>query len=282
MGNANTKSKPNTIQKRAAKVALSAIALDDENGTARPGPLMTDWVRELAIALKNTGRLDAILLWENPEAPKTSLLILDGRHRIAAYRSAGVSRNIPAIVVSCPWREALLISGRSHSKAQLPLAANERADFAWRLVRESGLTYSKNEIVRATATSARTVARMRARLRDVQLKGDAGGFTGSWWRDREDRVETEMRDDMTEDQRRAYIEEGTKEIRNLLDRRGKGGWRSEISIVDTCVIEALGVPRIRAMAEYTFPSTEDADEWFSTVTADSVEEDPHNDPMPDF
>ncbi|WP_157046613.1 ParB/RepB/Spo0J family partition protein [Roseovarius sp. 217] len=243
---------------------------------------MPDWVKELTIALKNTGRLDPILLWASPEGPEAPLVILDGRHRIAAYRSEGVSRNIPATVITCPWREALLISARSHSKAQYPLTANERADFAWRLVRESGLAYSKSEIAKATATSARTVARMRARLGDAQRRGDEGKFTGSWWRDRDDRVETEMEDDMTEDQRRAYIEEGTKEIRNLLDRRGKSGWRSEISIVDECLIKALGVSRIRAVAEYTFPSTEDADEWFSTVTADSPDIDPHDDPMPDF
>ena len=278
----NTTSKPTTTQKRPAKVALSAIALDNESGTARPGPLMPDWVKELTIALKNTGRLDPVLLWKSPEGPEAPLVILDGRHRIAAYRSEGAVRHIPATVITCPWREALLVSARSHSKAQYPLTANERADFAWRLVRESGLAYSKNEIVRATATSARTVARMRARLRDAQLKGAEGDFTGNWWRDREDRVETEMEDDMTEDQRNAYIEEGVKETRNFLDRRGKGGWRSEISIVDECLIGALGVSRIRAMAEYTFPCSEDANEWFSTLTADSPDIDPHDDDMPDF
>jgi len=242
-------------------VSLSQIALEDTSGTARPGPLMSQWVRDLALARKNTGKLSPLLLWRNPNTPEGPLIILDGRHRISAYQTLGIDASIPARMVSCPWREALLRSGHAHSRAALPLTSEQRADFAWRLVREPGTTYTKREIVNATAVGTRTVARMRARFREFVAANREVEVSGSWWRDRKDAQQEAPGEPLDDERWEELKSEGVKEIRNLLDRRDGTEWKQDGGIVDAALAEALGEQRVKFLFEYTFPTTEEAGDW---------------------
>lgn len=269
---------------RTTSVRLDQINLESWYGTARPGPLNQEHIKDLIRTKKNAGKLDPILLWKNPNAPEAPYIILDGRHRVAAYRSMKQTKKIPAKVLECPARDALLASGRAHTNTSLSLTSQERADFAWRLVWED-FDYSKREISQATGVSIRQVGYMRKRLKEIastQIE-----ITGSWWRDKQEQEESEDNPMMTDCERRKQVDEMAKVIRKTYDRRGNPlpFWDSEL--VAEATAQALGEQRLRQIYEFSFGGLNDEqDEWDDLPVGEYPEEDPYavaeEDPEADF
>lgn len=220
-------------------------------------------VRTLAQAVVNLGALDPVLLWSDGG----ELVLLDGIHRLAAYRRARWRGPVPAVVVSCDRRTALLLAAGANAKDKLSLTPQEKADLAWRLVREPGMSFSKAEIAAATGVSKATVARMRARFR--ALKGNPEAITGTWWKDRQDNAaDTEGGGVSLDDkQRRSEIAALVGEIRDLLDRRKRPDRPILLDngAVDEALAEALGVQRVRQLIDWCFPSTDEFEEWETMV-----------------
>lgn len=171
--NANSDTK---LAYRNAQVQPRDITwLDDFS--MRDDGLIKAHIRILAQTLKNTGKLDRVLLWkDNRVSDNPRLVLLDGAHRLAAYRSInrlgkGNNRGIPATIVECDMKTAHLLALAGNTKDCLPLTATERANAAWRLVMHSTIKFSKAEIARAAGVAPRTVANMRKRFKEMTNAG---------------------------------------------------------------------------------------------------------------
>lgn len=94
--------------------------------------------------------------------------LIDGHHRIAAYKLARFPRPIPVVYFRGTVEEAVLEAGRANSRAKLNMSTPERMNFAWRLVRLG--TYSKSEISEAASVSDGQVGIMRKTLKALGVE----------------------------------------------------------------------------------------------------------------
>lgn len=154
-------------------------------------------VGELERGLKISGDLDPILVkWIDAKAH-----LIDGHHRLEAYRRSGDGRLIPVRAFDGSVKEAVLEAGRANSRAKLPMSPKERQSYAWRLVLLGG--YTKSKTAEAAGISERQVAIMRDAKR--KLGGDAFDCR-DWWRAKRmaDGISTTSR---TEDEEEAWLEQ---------------------------------------------------------------------------
>ena len=220
-------------------------------------------VRTLAQALRNAGRLDPILVWRevDPDGePSGRLMLLDGAHRLAAYRAtrgepSERNRGVPAVVVTCDRGVARRLALLANSKDTLALTPQEKADGAWSLVREPGGSHSISQIAKASTISQRTVSSMRLRWKALQEAGKEA--TGEWWRDRQDALADGQGDELTDEARRAEV----IKIGNAI-REAAGTWPNRDGDL---VAEALSVAfgrKLRGMIEFLYGAGEnDFDEF---------------------
>ncbi|MCZ7908334.1 MULTISPECIES: ParB/RepB/Spo0J family partition protein [Agrobacterium] len=231
---------------------------------------------DLAGHLRRTGKpLDPVLLWRDMTADEVDvvpLILLDGEHRIAAYKAVGDQGRVPAIILHCDRRTALLAALGGNAKYVLSLSQMERTDAAWRLVREPvEPSYTRKEIVGMASVSARTVNYMRSRWAEMVKAGQEP--TGEWGRDRSDKTTERDGDEMTDARREREIALLVTEIRDVIDRRK----RPEKAIlrdgqaVDTAIIEALGDKRFKELADYFFGEDEQRDEWLGDTLTDDAD-----------
>ena len=247
-------------------VQPSAITIIAEEFGFRRNGIDKGHLRTLLQGLRSAGgKLDPILLWREVDregAPTGRLILLDGEHRLAAYRTLqkkapSVNKALPALILVCNRDEAMCRAALANRKDTLSLTQNEKADAAWRMVRFHTATLSKTKIAHASGISARTVATMRQRLKVLLEAG--GEVTGQWWRDRKDgQKEDDAAERLTEAERRAEV----ITLGNAL-REAAGSWPKRDS---TLVAEALQVAfgfNLRGMAEFLYGASErDEDEFF--------------------
>jgi hypothetical protein len=120
-----------------------------------------DHIFEMAKATKRTGALEPILVF--PVADK--YYVMDGHHRLAAYRTAGWKGDIPAIVFAGSLDEAVREALRRNTKNKLPMTPQDRTEAAWRLTKECKPGQWPDSIAETMALCAvgkGTVNRMRA------------------------------------------------------------------------------------------------------------------------
>ncbi|MCA1971547.1 MAG: ParB/RepB/Spo0J family partition protein [Caenispirillum sp.] len=94
--------------------------------------------------------------------------VVDGHHRVEAYREAGWRKQpVPVRVIPERPSRAALRAGAANSRLRLQMREWERSEAAWKLVNLGSnngagtIRYSKAEIARAASVSERTVANMR-------------------------------------------------------------------------------------------------------------------------
>lgn len=268
-----SKTAPAASIRRAASVALGQITLS-EDFWFREGGINVAHQADLASTIRNTGKaLDPVLLWQQDETEPGKLILLDGAHRIEAYRAARWAGTIPALIlVGADRRTALGAALKANSKRALGLSQAERMDAAWRLVREPVVPRFKvNEIAFLADVAGRTVDYMRARFRTMHEEGIE--ITGSWAWDRRTRDDAliDALNQMTDAQRKSEIEKLAADIRDLFDRR-KHPERvilSESEAVWEAVQVALGEKAIKDMLAYLLVGEDEADEWLEMATAGS-------------
>lgn len=207
-------------------------------------------VRTLVQALRNTGRLDPILLWKDDRDPaKTRLVLLDGAHRLAAYGSLyglgrGHNRGVPAKIAECDAKTAHLLALAGNTKNSLPLTTTERTNAAWRLVMLPTIKFSKAEIAQAAAVSPRTVANMRSRFKEMTEAGEQP--SGTWWIDRQ-----VNRDD---DPYEFSDEDFDAKVKALVDalQGPLGGWKRERTEVIAKALEGVFGHDLRNIVEFLY------------------------------
>lgn len=119
-------------------------------------------IESLKRAIKINGSLDPVMVIQ---AGKQTVVI-DGHHRLEAYKRLGIKTPIPVKYFKGSLKEAVLLSGQTNSKDKLPMTSGQRQDYAWRLVR-MGL-YSKSKIRQAAGVSDGQVGLMRRVLSELE------------------------------------------------------------------------------------------------------------------
>ena len=208
-------------------------------------------VRGLLQTLRAVGELDPILVWQETDVdgvPTGRLALLDGRHRLSAYTTAGGKRRgIPAIVLKGTREEAMLEAVRANSRESLSLTKNEKMDAAWRLVRLPGKRLTVPTIAGASGVAPRSVDNMRKRW--IAMHAEGKEPTGQWWRDRQDTLpEMEDRPEMTEKERVALVTKLAGDWRKAL---GTMPWR-DTSLTAEALELAVGQRTLRSMFEYLY------------------------------
>ena len=130
-------------------------------------------VEDIASVIKLKRTVDPLDVWKDPS--NGALVVIDGHHRLAAYKRAGVTRQIPVVIFEGPETAARLHALSENAKARLPMTATEKNNAAWRLVcltADDGKSiYSKADVTKHTGASDGTVGNMR-RTRRKLLKAD--------------------------------------------------------------------------------------------------------------
>ncbi|WP_095202897.1 ParB/RepB/Spo0J family partition protein [Mesorhizobium carmichaelinearum] len=159
---------------RPAELALDEITLMPE--LFQPREISEKHIADLARTIQNFGKVEPVTVL--PVGPRA--VLVDGHHRIEAYRRVGTVAGIPVQYFQGTPQEAVLEAGRANSQVKLPMASRERQDYAWRLVQLD--QHSKAEIAKAAGVSVAQVGNMRAVGK--RLGQDAFNYP-SWWRARE-------------------------------------------------------------------------------------------------
>lgn len=138
-------------------------------------------------------------------------IVIDGHHRLAAYRLAKGNRKVPVRFFGGTVEEAVLEAGKANSKVKLPMSLAERMDYGWRLVVID--TFSKAQIREAAAISDGQVAEMRRVRKHL---GDEAALMGSW---REAKVAAKgTQIEMSDDQRQLWKEQRAEDYADKLSK----------------------------------------------------------------
>jgi hypothetical protein len=122
-------------------------------------------VRNLAAAIK--------LHPDQPLAPIVvywigdAYCVIDGHHRLDAYRRLETKRQIPVVVFSGKLDDAMLKSISLNSRDKLPMTKTEKCNAAWRLI--IATDKSKADVAKATGVSYGFVGSLR-RMRKALLE----------------------------------------------------------------------------------------------------------------
>lgn len=149
----------------ADRLATSAIKELPEVFQPRHQELDKHHLNDLARLISNGTKLDPVLVIQIG----TDVYLVDGHHRLEAYRMANkvrakrdlVPRMVPVSYFFGSISEAQLEAGANNSRLKLPMTKTERMDFAWRLVRQGKDFHSKAQIVKASGISDGQVGNMR-------------------------------------------------------------------------------------------------------------------------
>ncbi|MCT8159522.1 ParB/RepB/Spo0J family partition protein [Pseudoruegeria sp. SHC-113] len=195
-------------------------------------------VDELAKVLDNGNVLDPITIWMDPD--KEQMVVVDGHHRLAAYRQAEWRKKVPVVVHQCGIEQAQLMALAENSKARLPLTSEERTDAAWRLVCLGPSIYSRKAIAKATGASERTVANMRSTLRALQELNPDDGLP-KHWRQAMATLKDRERREYTEEERELMIEAKTAELDEKIGR--DLGFMAGLQVEAACAVVAKRLGR---------------------------------------
>ena len=116
--------------------------------------------------LKSTGEpLEPLLVYPM----NGRFFVIDGHHRLDAYRKARWKRPIPVEVFEGTYDEARLAALTGNTKDKLRLSGPEKREAAWKLVNEGKL--SKAEIVKLGVASDGTYSLMRRVRKKLIARG---------------------------------------------------------------------------------------------------------------
>ena len=209
-------------------VALEALAVKPREFSARRDALDPAHVADLTAALTDGQPLDPVDVWRSGR----KLFVVDGFHRIAAYREAKWLDPVPVRVHAGPRLVAWRLAVEDNAKSRLVLTQTERADWAWKLVRAEQaakakakigtralnaderalVVLTKPQIAAMTGVSERLAGDMRAAWAQFDAREDdlcgpgTRALTGSWQNDRR----TILGEDMTtwtDEQQEAWRQE---------------------------------------------------------------------------
>ncbi len=160
-------------RERPSRINLADIVLMPD--LFQPRGMSERHIGDLVRAIERFGEVDPVTVLVVGERP----ILVDGHHRVEAYRRAKKPAEIPVAYFEGTPQEAVLVAGEANSKAKLPMTAQERQNHAWRLVLLN--KHSKADIARASGASESQIGNMRQVRRKL---GEEAFDCGSWWQAR--------------------------------------------------------------------------------------------------
>lgn len=193
------------------RLPISALRTDPATFQFREQELTPFHVNDLVDTLKAGKELDPMAVWIGEDG---QYIVVDGHHRLAAYRKHGWEGDVIVEVYTCDRSEARLLALAENAKARLPMTQTDKANAAWALVCDE-FSYSKRQIVEATGISDGTVGTMRRVKKHLQAEDEV---LPDYWKEAlrlsKGKEPREMTDDMIE----ALIEERTRQLDDLVGR----------------------------------------------------------------
>jgi ParB-like chromosome segregation protein Spo0J len=217
----------------------------------RSGPDSSTHLAALRKTLRNTGRLDPVMVWQEEDAngtPTGRLVLLDGHYRVAAYRAEQAAgkiegRGIPAMLITGNPMEAHLAALMVNSKDNLPLTMPERLNAAWRLVRTFRGKLSKRRLAQASGISERSIARMRKQFRKFLEAKEVPD--GNWQIDRRFPLENAYTPP-SDEARKHMVDTLSQALRVALNEVKT----RDVEIIGDALQEALGARQWASIADY--------------------------------
>jgi len=148
-------------------------AIRQEPDLFQPRPIAERHISELIRAIGVAGKLDAVTVIQ----VGAHAVLIEGHHRMAAYRRAGIVEGIPVAYFAGGLEAAVLESGRANSKAKLSMTNEDRQNCAWRWV-QLGI-HSISQIATSSGVSVRQVSTMRKVLKHL---GEDAAAQETWWK----------------------------------------------------------------------------------------------------
>ena len=203
---------------RPRKLVITEIEEWPDVFSIRGEELSEHHLTDLGRVLRNTDHLDAIVVMPCAER----FVLIDGHHRLEAYRRAG-RRSVPVrYFLGTPW-EALEEANRLNGKARLSLTCEQRQNNAWRLTLTGRL--SKNRIAELAVVAPSQVGLMRNAMRDL---GETAYHCPTWrvarmmWKGQEERLlSDEERQTLREEHGQNYADRMRKEFGTRLQRNAE-------------------------------------------------------------
>lgn len=158
-----------------ASLPLSSLRTQPYKFQFREQETIEAHVQDLVAALKVGDTLDPMTVWQRTD---DDYVVVDGHHRLEAYRRFDFSEDVPVTLHQCPEADAILLALAENTKTKLPMTKTERENAAWRIVcSDHGL--SKAQTVKATGISDGTVSKMRRTLK--LLQDEDLQVPDTWW-----------------------------------------------------------------------------------------------------
>ena len=110
--------------------------------------------------------------------------VIDGHHRLLAYKMQKVCLPIPVVVFEGTLDEAVARSAAANSKDKLPMTLDDKLNMAWRLTLHFRL--SKRQVRKACAVSEGSVATMRKAKKELLESGVTLDDIPERWKDAKD------------------------------------------------------------------------------------------------
>lgn len=214
-------------------------------------------VDDLARALRSSGQLDPITVWEEQDeagAATGRIVLLDGYFRLQAYQKARRSKGgIPCRIFVGTRREAEITAFASNSKAVRALSKRECVNAAWVLSWRHGTATSKRDLARAAGVSQRTIANMRSQMRKIRAAGaEEEAFTGNWQRDKYWPKGSPWEGPSDAERERA-VEETAKALTEVFRRNRPRDAEVEAEALQ----KALGDNHLRSLFDYLYATEDD-------------------------
>lgn len=145
--------RPPEVPPRPKSLPAGSITILEE--LFQPREMNEQNISLLTRAVKTHGALTPVVVW----AAGDNVYLLDGHHRMAAYREAGWADEVPVEFFEGTVEDALAEAGERNSHIRLPMTTADKQNHAWKM--EALGNYSLNFIAAKAGVSKAQVARMR-------------------------------------------------------------------------------------------------------------------------
>jgi ParB-like chromosome segregation protein Spo0J len=162
---------PVSLEPKRRNVLRSALHLAEDVFQWRGNYQRDQWTRAdhiytLAKAIHEGDPLDPLLVMPVGK----DFYVIDGHHRLAAYDTAGWTKEIPVVVFEGNLTEARVRALSSNVKDKLPMTAQAKSAAAWTITKEDLGALTAEEVRRLTGVSVRQVRFMRKVWRELNAK----------------------------------------------------------------------------------------------------------------
>ena len=182
-----------------SQAALPIAEIEAVEPLFQPRPFDEQHAMEIASAIKAGRNVGPLLVY----AAGGRVLLLDGHHRLEAYKAAGVTAPVAVEFFTGTPKDAVLVARARNSPTKKAMSKMDRLNAAWVLVKLG--EHTKAAICDATLASKGSVDAMRNVLKAIGSEEAAECKT--WWQARRVADRKAGGKDMTEAERRTWREE---------------------------------------------------------------------------